>query len=79
MPGAALSFRTVRLVPLAATREGRHFFEVEAELEQSVAGLRPGLQGVARIRADDRSAASMALGSLGNWLKLRLWSWGLWR
>lgn len=79
MPGSTLAFRTVRVVPLAATREGRHFFEVEGELEQTAGGLRPGLQGVARIRAEDRSVASMALGSLCNWLQLRLWGLGLWR
>jgi multidrug efflux pump subunit AcrA (membrane-fusion protein) len=79
MPGQTLPFRTARVVPLAATREGRHFFEVEGELEQAAAALRPGLQGIARIRAEDRTLAAIALADLWNALKLRLWSWGVWR
>jgi multidrug efflux pump subunit AcrA (membrane-fusion protein) len=78
MPGAPLSFRILRVAPLAATREGRHFFEAEGELDATGAALRPGLQGVARIRADDRSLASMAFGDLLKWLQLRLWSLGVW-
>ncbi|MGH8675602.1 MAG: efflux RND transporter periplasmic adaptor subunit [Burkholderiales bacterium] len=79
MPGVTIGFETARVVPLAATREGRHFFEVEGELKETVAGLRPGLQGIARIRAENRTPASIAFSGLWNALKLRLWSWGVWR
>jgi multidrug efflux pump subunit AcrA (membrane-fusion protein) len=79
MPGAALPFRAARVAPLAVTREGRHFFEVEGELEETNAALRPGLQGIARIRAEDRTPLWIALSGVSNALKLRLWSWGLWR
>lgn len=79
MPGTTHAFRVARVTPLAATREGRHFFEVEGKLEAGGAALRPGLQGVARIDADARPLAAMAFGRVVNALRLRLWSWGWWR
>jgi biotin carboxyl carrier protein len=78
MPGTTHGFHIERVTPLAATREGRHFFEVEGKLDASSAALRPGLQGVARIDAEARPLASMVFGRLVNWLRLRLWSWGWW-
>jgi len=76
MPQAPLNFKVDRVTPISATRDGRHFFEVEGKLEGENATLRPGLQGVARITADSRPLAAMALGRLWNWLRMRLWSWG---
>lgn len=78
MPGSTFAFGIDRVMPLAASRDGRHFFEVEGRLDASGAALRPGLQGVARIQADSRPLAAMAFGRLLNWLKLRVWSWGWW-
>ena len=79
LPGATFPFRIDRVTPLAATRDGRHFFEVEGKIDATGAAgttLRPGLQGVARIDADSRPLAAMALGRVLNWLHLKLWSWG---
>ncbi len=78
MPGATHAFHIERVTPLAATRDGRHFFEVEGKLDASDAVLRPGLQGVARIDARARPFASMLFGRMADWLRLRLWSWGWW-
>ena len=50
-PGRALAFRTRRIVPVAATAEGRNYFEVEAALEDTLPQLRPGLSGVAKVQA----------------------------
>ena len=78
LPGTPLDFKIARVTPLAATREGRHFFEVEGKFDAPSAALRPGLQGVARIDAQARPLASMVFGRTLNWLRLRLWSWGWW-
>ena len=78
MPQTPLAFRVERVTPLSATREGRHFFEVEGKFDALHPSLRPGLQGVARISAESRPLAAMMLGRLSNWLRLRLWSWGWW-
>jgi multidrug resistance efflux pump len=79
MPGTALPFRAARVAPLAVTHDGRHFFEVEGELEQTSAALRPGLQGIARIRTEDRTPLWIAFSGVSDALQLRLWSWGVWR
>ncbi len=79
MPQSPLAFRVERVTPLSATREGRHFFDVEGMIDApntANATLRPGLQGVARIDAESRPLAAMMLGRLTNWLRLRLWTWG---
>jgi multidrug resistance efflux pump len=78
MPGTAHAFRVERVTPLAGTRDGRHFFEVEGRLVAAAAGaaLRPGLQGIARIDAEARPLAAMLFGRVANGLRLRLWSWG---
>ena len=75
MPWDSLPLRVTRISPMAKAVEGRNVFEVEAELLQTRAGLRPGLQGNARI---DTQAASpllhllrRALGSL----RLAWWEW----
>ena len=78
LPAQPFSFRVQRLTPLSATRDGRHFFEVEGKLDASVAALRPGLQGIARIEAEPRPLASRVFGRALIWLELRLWSWGWW-
>jgi multidrug resistance efflux pump len=78
LPGKTFPFRTERIAPLAATRDGRHFFEVEGKIE-STDILRPGMQGVVRIVADDRPLAVQAFQQLFGWLRLQLWSRGLWQ
>jgi hypothetical protein len=76
LPAQAFSFAVERVTPLAGTREGRHFFEVEGKLDASATALRPGLQGIARIEADARPLVSRLFGRLLLWLRFSLWSWG---
>ena len=73
----ALPFRVARVTPVATTRDGRNFFEVEGELEESPPMLRPGLQGMAKIDAGSRSLAWIGSHRLLDWARLSLWSWGL--
>jgi biotin carboxyl carrier protein len=73
----ALPFRVARVTPVATTRDGRNFFEVEGELDESPTMLRPGLQGVAKIDAGSHSLAWIGSHRLLEWARLGLWSWGL--
>ncbi len=75
LPGETLPFRTERIAPVAVTREGRHFFELEGQLEASAPELRPGLQGVAKIDAGRRTLAWSFSHRFLAWLRLNLWSW----
>jgi multidrug efflux pump subunit AcrA (membrane-fusion protein) len=54
LPWDSLPVRVARITPMATTLEGRNVFEVEAELTQSSANLRPGLAGHARIHVGQR-------------------------
>lgn len=75
LPGEALSFSTDRVVPVAVTRNGRHFFELEGKLDAHIPSLRPGLQGVAKIDADKRTLAWALSHHFLVWLRLSLWNW----
>ncbi len=75
MPWDSLPLQVTRISPVAKAVEGRNVFEVEAELLKRPAGLRPGLQGHARL--DTQSASPLlhflrrALGSL----RIVWWEW----
>jgi hypothetical protein len=73
----ALEFRVARVTPVATTREGRVFYEVEGALAEAPPTLRPGLQGVAKITAGERPLAWIWTHRALEWMQLTLWSWGL--
>ena len=77
VPDRALRFTTRRIVPVATSAQERNYFEVEAALDEPPANLRPGLSGVARIGAGERSLAWIVTHRALNWLRLALWSAGL--
>jgi hypothetical protein len=60
---------------VAQTREGRNVFEVEASFDKPPAGLRPGLQGVAKIDVGTRRLGWIATHRLSEWLGLTFWGW----
>lgn len=74
--GRALPFKVARVTPMATSRDGRNFFEVEGSFEGAPAGLRPGLQGVAKIRVGNRTTAWIWTHRFFEWLRLTAWSWG---
>jgi biotin carboxyl carrier protein len=72
-PDRTLPFVTRRIVPVAAAAEGRNYFEVEAALEQTPAGLRPGLSGVAKVGAGSRALGWLLGHRALDWLRLAWW------
>lgn len=76
LPAETLAFVVERVTPVATTRDGRNGFEVEARLLAAAPLLRPGLQGVAKIDAGERSAVWIWGHRGWDWLRLALWSWG---
>lgn len=75
MPGRTLGMIVQRITPVASTADERNFFAVEAKLIGADPGLRPGLEGVAKIDAGQRSLAWIWLHRAGDWLRLNLWRW----
>ncbi len=67
----------LRVTNIAApeANEGRNVFRVEARLDQTKSPLRPGMQGVAKIEAGERSLLWIWTHSAWNWLLLQAWKW----
>jgi RND family efflux transporter MFP subunit len=64
-----------RVTPVATADEARNFFRVESRLDGPIPTLRPGMEGIAKIEAGERSLLWIWTHSLFDWL--RLWSWSL--
>lgn len=76
-PGETHGFRVKRILPMAVAGDGRNYFEVEAEFDAASSMLRPGMRGVARIAAGDRSLIWIATHRVFEWLRLAIWSVGV--
>jgi biotin carboxyl carrier protein len=77
LPEGKLAFHVQRVTPVSTARDGRNYFEVAGKLEGHSSGaLRPGLEGVAKIRAADRPLAWIWSHRFTDWLFVTLWSWG---
>ena len=73
-PEQPLAFTTRRIVPVATAADGRNYFEVEATPDEVQANLRPGLSGVAKIEAGERSLGWLLFHRAVAWLRLSLWT-----
>lgn len=76
LPSDTLSFQVERITPVANTRDGTNYFEVEGKLYTVPTSLRPGLQGVAKIKSTDRSLAWIWTHRFVDWMRIQLWSMG---
>ncbi|WP_426210201.1 efflux RND transporter periplasmic adaptor subunit [Massilia sp. TWP1-3-3] len=75
MPGEKLSFVVTNIAaPEAADR--RNVFRVEAKLDQAGLALRPGMQGVGKIDAGQRSMLWIWTHAAWHYLVLQAWKWG---
>ncbi len=67
---------TVDKITVAAqAADGANIFRVEASLNNNTDLLRPGMQGIAKIAAGERSLIWIWSHDLVNWVRLWLWSW----
>ncbi|MBL8327589.1 MAG: HlyD family efflux transporter periplasmic adaptor subunit [Rubrivivax sp.] len=79
LPWDTQALQVTRISPVAKAVEGRNVFEVEAALAEpqgaaaAGSGLRPGLQGHARIETGQAGLAWQALRPVLAWLRLALW------
>jgi RND family efflux transporter MFP subunit len=73
LPGRTQSLVLERITPVSTTEDGRSYFRAEAVLEQPIAALRPGMEGIAKIDAGRRRLLWIWTHGLIDWL--RLWAW----
>lgn len=68
-----LSLKITRITPVAITRDGRNFFEVEAQVLNPPEFLRPGLKGIAKVHAGEQRLIWIWTHALTDWLRLTIW------
>ena len=75
MPGEAFPFVVEKITPVSTAKEGRNYFRVEGSMEQAPARLRPGMEGVGKIKIDRRKLIWVWTHKAIDWLRLQLWRW----
>jgi RND family efflux transporter MFP subunit len=73
MPGEAFPFVVNKITPVSLAKEGRNYFRVEAKMEKSSDRLRPGMEGVGKIKIDRRKLIWVWTHEAIDWLRLKLW------
>ncbi len=76
MPLAALHIEVERITPLASYKDGHNVYEVQARLLSSAPGLRPGLEGIAKLPIRNESLLTAGARKVFSWLRFRLWALG---
>ncbi len=75
LPSVKYDIRLKHLQPVATVVDGKNVFRMEAELLNPDASIRPGMTGVAKISAGERSRIWLWTHALVN--RLRIWIWSL--
>ncbi len=75
IPEDPLAFTVERITPVAEAREGRNYFRVEARLDRVSERLRPGMEGIAKTRVEERLLIWIWTRKFLDWLRLSLWTW----
>jgi biotin carboxyl carrier protein len=75
LPDRVLDYEVTLMTSLAEQAEGRNFFRVEAVLLKEASDLRPGMQGIAKTRIEDRLVIRIWSEKIVDWLRLFLWKW----
>jgi RND family efflux transporter MFP subunit len=74
-PNDPIPFKVHRITPVSTTSEGRNFFRVEAQLDQALERLKPGLEGVGKIEVDERLVVWIWTHQAVDWIRLKIWNW----
>jgi RND family efflux transporter MFP subunit len=75
LPDQPVSFVVSRITPVSEAKDGINYFTVEAQLDELPTSIRPGMEGIAKISAGQRSIFFVLTRSLTQWLRLTFWKW----
>jgi biotin carboxyl carrier protein len=79
LPGQLFPLTVRRITPVSVAEEGRNYFRVEAELQtdagQPAPPMRPGMEGVGKVDAGQRSLLWIWTHRFTDWLRLKSWEW----
>ena len=75
MPWNPLPFVLTKITPVTVAEEGRNDFSVEARLTEHGPRLRPGMEGVAKIKTGQRPVLWIWTHAVVEWLRLTAWKY----
>lgn len=75
LPDQTFNFQVNLVTPVTEAKDGGNYFRVEAELQDAIAELRPGMEGVGKVVVGERKLIWIWTYSLVQWIKLKFWSW----
>lgn len=73
LPAIRFPVKVVTVVPLAEPKDGKNIFEVRVRLEEAAPWMRPGMEGLIRLDAGERSLLSIGLRRVVDTVRLWLW------
>ena len=76
-PGEPLTLTVRRIIPIAIAENGQTFFRVEADLDAPREGLRPGMEGIAKLDAGQRQRIHVWARPIVDAVRLWFWRWGV--
>ena len=75
LPNERLMMEVSEITPIATAAGGQNYFRVEAQLIDDSKRLRPGMEGVVRIEAGQKSWLWIWIRDFVDWLRLFAWKW----
>lgn len=77
LPGVRHGIVVSRIAPVAVAEDGLNTFRIEAQVQGGRADIQPGMEGVGKIDAGERTALWIAFHRLFDWLGFVAWKIGL--
>ncbi len=78
LPEQPLPYVVTQVTPVNHIGDGRNLFRIEADLKETDAALRSGMQGVGKTTIEERLTIANWTRGLRDWLRMELWRWKLW-
>lgn len=75
LPDDTFPFEVTRVTAIAIAEGGINYFRVEGRLVKASAALRPGMEGVGKVKAGYRPLLMVWVQPVVDWLRLWFWRW----
>jgi multidrug resistance efflux pump len=72
-PGRKIKFNVEKINPIAEVDNQRNIFKVRVQLLETYPGMRPGMEGVAKVDIGKRKYAWIWSRKVVNWIRMKLW------
>ena len=75
LPDVELDFAVKTITPVSSAKDGSNFFRVEAQVAELTQQLRPGMEGVGKIKIGQENLFWIWTYKIVDWFRLWFWSW----